>query len=77
MQGARVLVIDGNVAKLRERQRQQTGYDSGEGYARVLRRLDQDIQVDIVCPADASINFPPGVALGDYDGAAITGSALA
>lgn len=76
MQGPRVLVIDGNVAKLRERQRQQTGYDSGEGYARVLRRLDKDIQVDIVCPADASVSFPPGVALGDYDGAAITGSAL-
>jgi len=75
-QGPRILVVDGNVAKVRERQRQQTGYDSGEGYARVLRRLDPGVVADIVRPADSEVGLAAGVALGDYDGVAITGSAL-
>jgi GMP synthase (glutamine-hydrolysing) len=76
MQGPRILVMDGNLAKLRTRQRDMLGYDSGEGYRRILNRLDPSIKADIVCPADADISLPPGVALGDYDGATMTGSAL-
>jgi GMP synthase (glutamine-hydrolysing) len=76
MPGPRLLVIDGNVATLRARQREMLGYDTGEGYARVLRRLETAATVDIVCPADADVTLPAGVALGDYDGVAITGSAL-
>ena len=76
MQSPRILVIDGNVATLRARQRQMLGYDTGEGYARVLRELERAATPDIVCPADADPQLPVGVALGDYDGVAITGSAL-
>jgi GMP synthase (glutamine-hydrolysing) len=76
MQGPRILVMDGNLAKLRTRQREMLGYDSGEGYRRILSRLDPAIQADIVCPADADITLPAGVALDDYDGATMTGSAL-
>jgi GMP synthase (glutamine-hydrolysing) len=68
--------MDGNLAKLRTRQCEMLGYDSGEGYRRILNRLDPAIQADIVCPADADITLPAGVALGDYDGATMTGSAL-
>jgi GMP synthase (glutamine-hydrolysing) len=75
-QGPRVLVIDGNLAAVRARLRSAPGYDTGEGYVRVLKRLDPDIEADIVCPADADIALPAGVALGDYDGVTMTGSAL-
>ena len=76
MPGPRILVMDGNLAKLRARQREMLGYDSGEGYRRILNRLDPALQADIVCPADADITLPAGVTLGDYDGATMTGSAL-
>jgi GMP synthase (glutamine-hydrolysing) len=71
-----ILVLDGNRADIRDVQRQKLGYDSGLGYANVLRRLDPAIRADIVCPADSEVVLPMGVSLRDYDGAVITGSAL-
>jgi GMP synthase (glutamine-hydrolysing) len=73
---ARILVIDGNVAEVRARQVAALGYDSGSGYARVLRRIDPELQIDIVLAADAEPQFPAGVALADYGGVTMTGSAL-
>ncbi len=73
---ARILVIDGNLAAVRARLRAALGYDTGEGYVRVLGRLDPGMAADIVCPADTDIELPAGVALGDYDGVTMTGSAL-
>jgi GMP synthase (glutamine-hydrolysing) len=73
--GARILVIDGNVAEIRARQVAALGYDSGRGYARVLQRLDGALQVDIVCAADGAA-LPPGAALENYAGVTMTGSAL-
>ena len=72
----RILVIDGNVAEVRARQIAALGYDSGNGYARVLRRIDASLQIDIVLAADADPTFPVGVTLADYDGVTMTGSAL-
>jgi GMP synthase (glutamine-hydrolysing) len=74
--GSRLLVIDGNVAEIRARQIAALGYDSGTGYARVLKRLDSSLQIDIVKGADAEPQFPDGVGLEDYDGVTMTGSAL-
>jgi GMP synthase (glutamine-hydrolysing) len=65
---ARVLVIDGNRALIREQQVAAGGEPSGEGYARVLASLAA-VSCDIVRPA-------PGRELAGYDGVAITGSAL-
>ena len=76
MSAPRVLIVDGNVAAIRARQAAALGYDSGEGYARVLGRLSPGLACDVVRAADAGSELPPGVALGDYDGATITGSAL-
>ena len=76
MSTARILVIDGNVAEVRARQVAALGYDSGSGYARVLRRIDPALQIDIVLGADAEPQFPAGVALADYGGVTMTGSAL-
>ncbi len=71
-----MLVIDGNVAEIRARQRAATGYDSGTGYATVLKGIDASLQVDIVTAADDEPELPAGFALGDYDGVTMTGSAL-
>ncbi len=75
MSRPRVLVIDGNRAATREQQVAAGGHSSGEGYAEVLQRL-APLDCDIVRPADAEVRLPDGVALADYDGVAITGSAL-
>jgi GMP synthase (glutamine-hydrolysing) len=74
--GARILVIDGNVADIRARQVAALGYDSGNGYAQVLRRIDPSLRIDIVPVADGSPNFQAGVGLDTYDGVTMTGSAL-
>lgn len=76
MTGARILVIDGNVAQIRARLVAALGYDSGVGYSRVLHRIDPSLQIDIVPAADGAAEFPTGVGLDDYDGVTMTGSAL-
>jgi GMP synthase (glutamine-hydrolysing) len=72
----RILVIDGNEAATRARHVSVGGTDSGDGYAATLKRLAPGIEIDIVRPADREPKLPEGVALADYDGAVITGSAL-
>ena len=71
----RVLVIDGNRAATREQQVAAGGNPSGEGYVRTLQQL-APLGCDIVRPADGEVQWPAGVALADYDGVAMTGSAL-
>ena len=73
---ARILVIDGNQAAVRAKHTSVGGTDSGDGYAATLKRLQPDLEVDIVRPADEEPRLPNGVALADYDGVAISGSAL-
>jgi GMP synthase (glutamine-hydrolysing) len=75
---ARVLVIDGNRAATRAQQVASGGQPSGEGYVRVLASLAPlaPLSCDIVRPADGEVQLPAGAALADYDGVAITGSAL-
>ena len=75
MTGPRILVIDGNVAEVRARQVAVRGLDSGTGYARVLKRLDTSLQIDIVLAADGDFELPAG-GIGNYDGVTMTGSAL-
>jgi GMP synthase (glutamine-hydrolysing) len=72
----RILVIDGNVSEVRTRQIAALGYDAGNGYARVLRRIDRALNIDIVAAADGPPELPPGIGLDDYDGVTMTGSAL-
>ena len=73
---ARILIIDGNTAETRAKHVAVGGTASGDGYAATLKRLKPGIQCDIVHPADQEPKLPDGVALTDYAGAAITGSAL-
>ena len=73
---SRILVIDGNQVATRTKHVSVGGTDSGDGYAATLKRLDKSIETDIVRPADEIVKLPDGVAVGDYDGAVITGSAL-
>jgi GMP synthase (glutamine-hydrolysing) len=72
---ARILVIDGNVAKVRALLSAALGYDSGTGYANILRRIDPTLHVDVLTAADGS-SLPAGVGVESYDGVTITGSAL-
>jgi len=73
--GPRILVLDGNVAEIRARLIAALGYDSGTGYARILRRIDPSLHIDVVPGADGNPRFPAGGIEG-YDGVTMTGSAL-
>src|ERR1700691_4959746 len=75
MSQPRILVIDGNRAAIREQQVAAGGHPTGEGYVQTLQRL-APVACDIVRPADGEVRLPSGVGLADYDGVAITGSAL-
>ena len=75
MSRPRVLVVDGNLAATRVQQVAAGGQPSGEGYVKVLAQL-AELDCDIVRPADGDARFADGVGLADYDGVAITGSAL-
>lgn len=75
MSGPRILVIDGNVAEIRAKLIAALGYDSGTGYARVLRRIEPLLQIDILAAADGAA-LPAGVGLESYAGVTMTGSAL-
>jgi len=70
---ARILVIDGNRAAIREQQRAAGGSGTGEGYVAVLQGL-ASVACDIVYPADGAVQLARE--LSAYDGVAITGSAL-
>src|SRR5262245_8963161 len=72
----RILVIDGNIAATRAKHVSVGGTDSGDDYAATLKGLEPAVTCDVVRPADGEPKLPGGVALADYDGAAITGSAL-
>lgn len=75
MTQARLLVIDGNVAGIRAKQIAALGYDSGTGYAQILRRIDPSLHIDILAAADGA-TLPQGISLDSYDGVTMTGSAL-
>jgi GMP synthase (glutamine-hydrolysing) len=72
----RILIIDGNTAETRAKHVSVGGTASGDGYAATLKRLKPGIECDIVHPADEDPKLPEGMALSNYAGAAITGSAL-
>lgn len=76
MSGARLLIIDGNVAEIRARQVAALGYDSGVGYVRALHRIEPGLRCDVVLPADGEPTLPAGTSLEQYDGVTVTGSAL-
>ena len=76
MSTPRVLVVDGNRAGTRARQVAAGGQASGEGYVAALQALHPGLACDIVRPADGPVSLPAGIGLGDYDGIAVTGSAL-
>jgi len=71
----RLLVVEGNTADLRARQLAAGGAIMSDGYADLLHSLLPDAVVDICYPADPGASLPIG-GLADYDGVAITGSAL-
>src|SRR6185437_2616431 len=70
MSAARILVIDGNRAAIREQQIAAGGSATGEGYVGVLAGL-APVSCDIVRPADGAVRLAR--ALADYDGVAING----
>jgi GMP synthase (glutamine-hydrolysing) len=72
----RILVIDGNTKETRDKHVSMGGTSSGEGYAATLKRLNANVECDILRPADGEVALPEGTALESYAGAVITGSAL-
>jgi GMP synthase (glutamine-hydrolysing) len=73
----RFLVVEGNVREARERHKAGFGKSPGESYGDVILSLAPKGSVyDICYPTDDGANLPSGGGLADYDGVALTGSAL-
>jgi GMP synthase (glutamine-hydrolysing) len=77
MSALRFLVVDGNIAERREAHAAAFGKSPGISYGDTLLDLAPRGSVYDVChPADSGSNLPNGAGLAEYDGIALTGSAL-
>ena len=72
----RLLVVEGNARAAREAHQAGFGKTPSQSYADILVSIAPDAVCDICLPADPGANLPNGRGLEDYDGIAITGSAL-
>lgn len=80
MTDARILVVEGNNAVIREKAEKGGYLPTGQQYAETLRDLMPsaglpDLAIDIVYPTDGPVSLPAG-GLHAYAGVALTGSAL-
>ena len=72
----RLLVVEGNARSAREAHRAGFGKTPSQSYADILVSIAPDAVCDICLPADQGANLPNGRGLEEYDGVAVTGSAL-
>ncbi|MBV9567741.1 MAG: type 1 glutamine amidotransferase [Hyphomicrobiales bacterium] len=72
----RLLVVEGNARGAREAHQAGFGKTPSQSYADILVSIAPDAVCDICLPADSGANLPNGRGLEEYDGIAITGSAL-
>jgi GMP synthase (glutamine-hydrolysing) len=72
----RLLVVEGNSRAAREAHAAGFGKTPSQSYAETLVSLAPDAVCDICLPADEGANLPTGRGLEEYDGVAVTGSAL-
>lgn len=71
-----ILVMEGNDAEGRLRQKTRLGRMASEGYSGCIRFLAPDAETHICMPADADADLPDVNGLRRFDGVVITGSAL-
>jgi GMP synthase (glutamine-hydrolysing) len=77
MNNLRFLVVDGNIAERRDAHAAAFGKSPGQSYGDTLLSVAPKGSVyDICFPADSGSNLPTAAGLTDYDGIALTGSAL-
>lgn len=72
----RILVMEGNTAKVRARLRERGMRNSSEIYAEAIRADLPDAVIDIVNAADEEERLPDGGGLTRYDGFVVSGSAF-
>jgi GMP synthase (glutamine-hydrolysing) len=72
----RLLVVEGNTRVAREAHKASFGRTPSQSYADTLQAIAPDAVCDICLPSDRGANLPNGRGLEEYDGIAVTGSAL-
>jgi len=72
----RLLVLDAYAPEGRAALRDAGGTEAGALFARMLRRLAPDAEVEVAQPGDPDPALPSGAELAAYDGIAWTGSSL-
>lgn len=70
----RILIVDGNTLETNTRHIACGGAATGDNYARVLRKIHPELDIEIIHPADHASRAH--TALADFDGLVWTGSAL-
>ncbi len=71
-----LLVAEGDTTEAQTRLKGECGLTPGERYAHVLKSLAPQSRITLCSPAETGAALPDGVSLTDFDGIAITGSAL-
>lgn len=72
----RILIMEGNDAEGRARQKSRLGRMASENYAGCVQFLAGDIETDVCLPADEDFSLPDAARIRAYDGVIITGSSL-
>jgi len=72
----RILIIEGNTAEANAAMAAAGCGSNAEQYAQAVRRAMPEADIRLAFPADRADALPPGVALGDFDGAILGGSGL-
>lgn len=72
----KLLVIEGNDSDIRARMRARLGSDTAERYRQTLLTLHPNAEIDIADPSDPNSPIPTREWLSQYQGVAMTGSAL-
>ncbi|HRK25013.1 MAG TPA: type 1 glutamine amidotransferase, partial [Beijerinckiaceae bacterium] len=70
----RILIMEGNDAEGRARQKSRLGRTASDNYAGCIRFLAPDVATDICQPADEDFVIPDLSRIRSYDGVVITGS---
>lgn len=76
MRDVKILIADGNTKALNEASRSFGCELGADRYGHEIRRMFPSAKLEIVFPADADSYLPSGLALSDFDGVILGGSAL-
>lgn len=72
----KILIVEGNTKEARDHAVSFGMLTQCDNYAKTLRAIRSDLEIDIICPTDGEMPGRHVAELGEYDGIIFTGSSL-